>query len=608
MLKKTFMVIILFFLLVSLQTKVAIAEDNLDEAEIFKNVNQSVLALEIYDKYGNQIGKGSAFIIDNNGKAATNYHVIENAYSIRARLSSGEIVNVTNISYYDKNDDIALIVLDNGTTCPPPIRLGDSSNLVTGQKIFAIGNPSGSENTISKGIISAVNRKFDYQTYIQITTPISEGCSGGVLLNGQGCAIGVTTAYYDKGQNVNFAIPISHVIKGLSVENKTALNIYQKIVKDLQFSNDDYYFYYPSNWITILNKPEQNFFIANADNNTSTICVTPSDITSEDQFFDKVKEVVNNLSKTLVYNKQTVKLNNQPAQINGNIFYQITVSGEINGTEIIQDVRLTCKNKKMLMFIFSSTQNLYKQDETAFQKVLSTLVFRNINENKVDNLSIVRKTMCWGVYNNHPDAENDKYTTSDKKITCFIALSETVSEKVITNWYYYNNNERQLITTIENIGTNDDLYWSWIRNETYLRRPGKWECEICVRDIKESLFFTVESVIQFRLNDIGVSYGAPPILENGRVLVPFRGIASSLGADVDWDETERKITLTMNDKKLELVIGSETAKTNNGIIKLSVPAKIVINTTYVPLRFIGEFFGANIEWDPETNIVYISTR
>lgn len=606
LLKKALLITALLFMLLIVQNKVALAEDILDTAEIFKRVNPSVLALELYDEYGNLVGKGSAFLIDDKGKAATNYHVIENAYSIRAKLTSGNLVNVTHITYVNKENDVAIIMLEGGTGFPPPVQLGDSNNLVTGQKVFTIGNPLGLENTMSEGIISTVSRKIDTQTFIQITAPISDGSSGGVLLDGRGRAIGITAAYYINGQNLNFAVPISEVIKGLAVNDpKTSLNIYQKIVKDLKYTGEYYYFFYSSNWIPVFDGNDNTLFLVNADNKLSTIILSQEDMENETEFQNKIKSLLEELPKTLLYDKLAINKNDQPVQINGNTFYKINVSGEINGKGLRQDVWLTYKDKKMLMLLYSSQSDVYLTDEAQLKKILSTLVLRNLND--ANSLSIIRKTLCSLVINNTPQSETDRFTTASQRITCYAALSDGVSDTVTTRWYYCENNQRQLIKTDENTGNHADIFWCWISNEDFVSKPGKWECEISVRNVKESLFFTVESVIQVKINNIGVSYGAPPILEDGRVLVPFRGIASSLGANVEWNETERKVTLTLNEKKVELVIGSDTAVTNSGIIKLAVPAKIINGSTYVPLRFVGESMGAKIDWDAEKRIVSIST-
>ena len=89
-----------------------------------------------------------------------------------------------------------------------------------------------------------------------------------------------------------------------------------------------------------------------------------------------------------------------------------------------------------------------------------------------------------------------------------------------------------------------------------------------------------------------------PIIVDGRTLVPVRFIAYAFGARVDWNESAREVTLTLNEKNLTFAIG-ETAP------GMDVPAKIIDNRTMVPLRFISEFFGAEVSWCENTSTIEI---
>jgi S1-C subfamily serine protease len=102
------------------------------------------------------------------------------------------------------------VVLEVNSIGEPIISLTDGSNLRVGQRILAIGNPLGLERTVSDGLISATRDSGGFQT-IQITAPVSEGSSGGPLLNMQGSVIGITYATYEEGQNLNLAIGIKTI-------------------------------------------------------------------------------------------------------------------------------------------------------------------------------------------------------------------------------------------------------------------------------------------------------------------------------------------------------------------------------------------------------------
>ena len=96
--------------------------------------------------------------------------------------------------------------------------LGDSNKIEIGEKVVAIGNPLGYERTVSDGIISGL-REEKGMKYLQITTPISPGSSGGALLNMYGEVIGITSmGYLGFAQNLNFAVPINYVCSLIKIK------------------------------------------------------------------------------------------------------------------------------------------------------------------------------------------------------------------------------------------------------------------------------------------------------------------------------------------------------------------------------------------------------
>lgn len=110
---------------------------------------------------------------------------------------------------------------------------------------------------------------------------------------------------------------------------------------------------------------------------------------------------------------------------------------------------------------------------------------------------------------------------------------------------------------------------------------------------------------------------AEPFIENGRTLVPIRFISENLKNKVDWNSDEKKVTVTPEEEKeiskIELVIGSDVAKLydKDGNIKeekLEVPAKITNSRTFVPVRFISETLGTEVNWDPENRVVIIGDK
>lgn len=93
----------------------------------------------------------------------------------------------------------------------------------------------------------------------------------------------------------------------------------------------------------------------------------------------------------------------------------------------------------------------------------------------------------------------------------------------------------------------------------------------------------------------------------GRTLVPLRGIFEAIGAYVEWDPEQRKVTCKKENEEVELRIGRHTARKNGIEIEIDVAPKVMHGTTMVPLRFIAESLGAKVNFDAGNNIVEITT-
>ncbi|MED3798333.1 copper amine oxidase N-terminal domain-containing protein [Lysinibacillus capsici] len=102
------------------------------------------------------------------------------------------------------------------------------------------------------------------------------------------------------------------------------------------------------------------------------------------------------------------------------------------------------------------------------------------------------------------------------------------------------------------------------------------------------------------------SFSNQAVIENGSTLVPLRGIFESLGANVQWNQSTHTIDASKGNTKVWLKIGSKNAKVNDNAINLSVPAQVKSGKTLVPLRFISESLGANVQWNQKTQTVTIT--
>ena len=115
-----------------------------------------------------------------------------------------------------------------------------------------------------------------------------------------------------------------------------------------------------------------------------------------------------------------------------------------------------------------------------------------------------------------------------------------------------------------------------------------------------------QNPIKILVNGVALQLDAPVLVENGRTLVPVIDIFEALGAKTDWDGTTQTITATKGKNVVQLQIGNLVAKSNGEEEFMDVPAKIINNSTYVPVRFAGEIFGASVVWDGNTNSVLIN--
>lgn len=164
----------------------------------------SVVMIVVYNEKKEPYASGSGVLINNEGYILTNFHVVCGATAFAVRLEEEEEPRFTTelIKYHPEND-LALIRVEPINRRPIP--LCSNRKLVRGQKVVAIGSPLGLFNTVSDGIIAGF-RKIEEVSMIQFTAPTSHGSSGGALLNLYGELIGIVTAGFDDGQNLNLAV------------------------------------------------------------------------------------------------------------------------------------------------------------------------------------------------------------------------------------------------------------------------------------------------------------------------------------------------------------------------------------------------------------------
>lgn len=170
-------------------------------------------------KVSSPAGTGSGFFINEQGYLITNYHVVEKETKIEVtvykKAKDGfdkKVFKGVRIEAINPFVDLALLkVEDLGGMQVKFAYLGDISEIKSGERVFAIGNPLGLERTVTNGVISTTNRAFEGLIYLQTDAAINPGNSGGPLFNLAGEVIGVTNMGYVFLGGLGFAIPVDYV-------------------------------------------------------------------------------------------------------------------------------------------------------------------------------------------------------------------------------------------------------------------------------------------------------------------------------------------------------------------------------------------------------------
>ena len=153
---------------------------------------------------------GSGVIIDKDGQILTNAHVVDGAASLTVTLDSGN-KSPARILGLDPVLDIALLRVESAAALPVA-RLGDSTAVKVGDEVVAIGNPIGLDQTMTRGIVSGLNRLLpgvSDEPMIQTDAPINPGNSGGPLVDRCAGVVGINTLISEDAQSIGFAVPIN---------------------------------------------------------------------------------------------------------------------------------------------------------------------------------------------------------------------------------------------------------------------------------------------------------------------------------------------------------------------------------------------------------------
>jgi putative serine protease PepD len=211
--------------------------ENPDWQAVASAVQASVVAIQVTTSQGG--AEGSGVIVDDAGHIVTNNHVVAGAQDdkVQVTLTDGRIFTADVVGT-DPTTDLAVIKLEDAPDDLSPATLGDSSEVTVGDPVMAVGNPLGLANTVTTGIVSALDRPVSttesgsetvVTNAIQIDAAVNPGNSGGPLFDAQGRVIGITssiatTSSQSGSIGLGFAIPVSlaDMIAGQLIEDGTA--------------------------------------------------------------------------------------------------------------------------------------------------------------------------------------------------------------------------------------------------------------------------------------------------------------------------------------------------------------------------------------------------
>jgi S1-C subfamily serine protease len=211
-------------------------EGGFDPAQIYRRLSPGVVT--ILSVFGGGVplldddgegGQGSGFVVDGDGHIATNAHVVTTdgggrAEDVYVEFSDGNRVQAEIVGV-DPNADVAMLKVDPGGLSLTPLRLGHSDHIDVGEPVAAIGSPFGERQSLSIGVVSAIDRNIESLTRFQIgdaiqtDAAINPGNSGGPLIDAHGRVLGINAQIKSQsggGEGVGFAIPVDAVRRSLA--------------------------------------------------------------------------------------------------------------------------------------------------------------------------------------------------------------------------------------------------------------------------------------------------------------------------------------------------------------------------------------------------------
>jgi S1-C subfamily serine protease len=232
-------------------------------SEIYERAGPGVVFIQARGGAAGVLGEGAAtgsgFVLDKEGYLLTNAHVLEGASDVTVRFGEDDSIDAEVVGE-DPSTDLAVLKVDPKDAKLEPIPLGDSKSAQVGDVAIAVGNPFGFDDTVTTGIVSAVQRQieapngFSIDDVIQTDASINPGNSGGPLLDAQGRVIGINAQIASRGGGgsvgIGFAIPVNtakEVVPQLKEDGKidrafigvTTADVTEDIARDLNLPTEE---------------------------------------------------------------------------------------------------------------------------------------------------------------------------------------------------------------------------------------------------------------------------------------------------------------------------------------------------------------------------------
>lgn len=177
--------------------------------DILKQIEPAVGIVWVYDQKGEVRGHGSGFFLTADGEFITNRHVLEGAYSAYIEMANGKKHRVNKVLASNPQLDMVKVLVETRGESMPFLKTS-ASLPEKGDRVLVYGNPIQFNFVLAEGIVSAIQQvqKSGGDTWIQFTAPVSQGNSGGPLINMNAEVVGIVTWGSREGQNLNFALPM----------------------------------------------------------------------------------------------------------------------------------------------------------------------------------------------------------------------------------------------------------------------------------------------------------------------------------------------------------------------------------------------------------------